>query len=159
MLLNRMRKDIANTLIHIWRMERSSSPALPPTLLVINFLCLVLCPIFHQSCPLGSSWTLWDWEGRGQKAMTQRLEEGGQLTRFSQHFVWVLLPTVRVLLLTILVPFVWGGQTVSTGNYMVLDIFSVTKRSRSDESHSLNEWLSGRSRWLYWCDPGEWGYL
>ena len=35
--------------------------------------------------------------------------------------------------------------------------FSVTGRSRSDESHSLSHWVMVSQ--LDWCDSGEWGYL
>ena len=42
---------------------------------------------------------------------------------------------------------------------MTIILFSVTRRSRSDECDSLSEWLSNRSYWLDWCDPCEQGYL
>ena len=38
-------------------------------------------------------------------------------------------------------------------------VFSVTRRSRSDESCRVTCWVGQRLHWLYWCDPGEWGYL
>ena len=41
----------------------------------------------------------------------------------------------------------------------IVALFSVTRRSRSDESHLLTDWVTKRSHWLYWCNPGEWRYL
>ena len=78
----------------------------------------------------------------------------------------------------------WDFQRLTQTTFPFL-LFSVTRRSRSDESHSLTSqvprptyyWISSQLEnlttdwlthslthslmvsWLNWCDSGEWGYL
>ena len=56
-----------------------------------------------------------------------------------------------------------GGQMVVKMEWALnvwnFDLFSVTRRSRSDVSQSVSESVRHSKNRVDWCDPGEWRYL
>ena len=118
---------------------------IPGQIMTLDFPCL-LWPGFPLSwcvCMLPWLWNMATVEGLNW-------EDGGQVFAFLQQhcFAWMATsPQCFLLCQNIL-----GCYNI---DQPCVGIFSVTRRSRSDESHLLTE----RSHWLYWCNPGEWRYL